>query len=315
MKHEVTYDHINLQVFRLLEDLEVAGQTSSPRGLKVKEAMLATLEINPVYPIMNFEPRKFDWKYFAGETAWYLKANPNIDFINNFSSFWKNICINGYANSNYGNLLFNIHPSTNMDQIEADGGVKQLEWIFNSLIKDSNTRQAIGFFNAPVFQYDENKDFVCTMYVNFWIRFDKLYMKVQMRSNDIFYGLTYDAPWFSTIHQNMFLSLKEHYPKLQLGTYYHCADNIHFYERHFEIADKILESDISSSIKLTLKKPLYSFYPTKFNIESGEKSEFKVELSDEAKKYIQDIDILIKSKDKNASSYKKVLETLYTISE
>ena len=57
-------------------------------------------------------------------------------------------------------------------------------------------------------------------------------MEVQMRSNDIFYGLTFDAPFFAFVHQHMYLWLKDTYPTLSLGTYTHFADNIHFYEQH-----------------------------------------------------------------------------------
>jgi thymidylate synthase len=258
----ISLNHINVQVFHLLEDLEAAGQTSSPRGLVTREANLATLDIDPLYPIMNFEPRKFNWRYFAGELAWYLRGETSIDFINNFSSFWKDICPSGHANSNYGTLILKDHPSTiyaKTAEGEPKLRVNQLEWVFNSLAKDQHSRQAVAFFNTPYFQYEGNKDFVCTMYINFWIRKNYLDMKVQMRSNDIFFGLTYDAPWFSTIHQSMYLNLKEIYPDLKLGIYYHCADNIHYYERHFEIADKILSSNLQDSIQLKLMTPIFRF--------------------------------------------------------
>jgi len=78
------------------------------------------------------------------------------------------------------------------------------------------------------------------MYLNFFIRNNKLNMKLNIRSNDIFYGFSYDVPWFSFILQYMYLWLKEtKYPDLELGSYYHYADNIHYYERHFELIDKI----------------------------------------------------------------------------
>ena len=283
----ISHDHINFQVFRLLEDLEAAGQTSSPRGLVTKEANLATLDIDPLYSVMDFSPRKFNWKYFAGELAWYIKADPSIEFINNFSSFWKGIVgENGSANSNYGNLLFKIHPSTFTDDFEYGGGINTLEWAYQSLINDSNTRQAVAFFNAPCFQIPGNKDFVCTMYVNFWIRKGYLDMKVQMRSNDIFFGLTYDAPWFSTLMQSMYLNLKKTYPDLRLGMYYHCADNIHFYERHFEMAEKIMDSILDDSIKLELKYPIFEF-------ESRKDGSSKLVISSQATDYVNKIDNIL----------------------
>ena len=299
----VYYNHINIQVFQLLEDLESAGQTSSPRGLVTKEANLATLEVDPLYPIMDFSPRKFNWKYFAGELAWYLKGDTSIKFINNFSSFWKDITPSGHANTNYGNLLFKPHPGSSV-------GVNQLEWVYDSLVKDPNTRQAVAFFNAPHFQYEGNKDFVCTMYVNFWIRKGYLDMKVQMRSNDIFFGLTYDAPWFSAIMQSMYLNLKQVYPDLKLGVYYHCADNIHFYERHFEMAEKILDAGLDDSIKLTMIHPLFRF------TESSTPGKHKLLINEEAVNYLAVIDDIVRSGDlpKDQDFWKSTLGQLFEIS-
>jgi thymidylate synthase len=310
---DISYNHINYQVYQLLEDLEAAGQTSSPRGLKTKEANLATLDIDPEYPVMDFPSRRFNWRYFAGELAWYLKADTSIEYINNFSSFWKDICPTGHANSNYGSLLFKSHPSTIYSK-DVDGNpkerVNQLEWVYDSLVKDKNTRQAVAFFNSPYFQYDGNKDFVCTMYLNFWIRKDRLEMKVQMRSNDIFFGLTYDAPWFSAIHQSMFLNLKKIYPNLKLGVYYHCADNIHFYERHFEIADKILDSGVDTSIKLHMIHPLFRF------TETANPGKHQLLINEKAVTYMKMVDDVIESGDikKDQLYWKNILGYLFEIS-
>lgn len=303
-----SYNHINVQVFHLLEDLDAAGNTSSPRGFVTREANLATLEIDPMYSVMDFEPREFNFKYFVGELAWYLKAETSIDFINNFSTFWKNICPTGHANSNYGNILFKPHPSTVGKKHHTSSGtiseeVNQLDWIYGALVADKNSRQAVGFFNSPYFQYIGNKDFVCTMYISFWIQNNYLDMKVQMRSNDIFFGLTYDAPWFSAIQQSMYFNLKKIYPDLKMGIYYHCADNIHFYERHFGLVDKILDSPLKESIELKLKVPLFTF------------KNYRVSLTDEAKHFVDTIDEIIKKGNvpKDLIFWKKQLLYLYEI--
>jgi thymidylate synthase len=174
--------------------------------------------------------------------SWYMQRDTNIGFINNFSNFWQGIATpEGYINSNYGFILFD----------------DQLEWAKNALIKDKNTRQAVCFLNRPKYQYEGNKDFVCTMYLNFWIRDNKLNMKVQMRSNDIFYGLSYDAPFFAFVQQTMWHWLKDTHENLELGTYYHCADNTHFYERHFDIAKNIIEEDVKDPLYFMLKEPFF----------------------------------------------------------
>jgi len=210
----------------IINHIEAEGSESQPRDLKVKESIMSSFMVDPKQPIANFENRKFNWKYLAGEFAWYLNQDRDVDFIGYFSKFWAQLTNPGTneINSNYGSLVFNK---------------EQFGWVVDSLVADKNSRQSIMFFNQPKFQFKENKDFVCTMYANFFIRDNKLNMKIQMRSNDIFYGLTFDAPFFSFLQQSVYLKLKETYPDLELGIYYHFADNLHFYERHFALADSI----------------------------------------------------------------------------
>lgn len=302
---ELQVNHINVQVFQLLEDLEAVGNMSNPRGFKCREANLATLDIDPLHSVMDFGVRPFNWKYYAGELAWYIGKTNEIDFINNFSSFWKGICPDGKCNSNYGHILLAGHPSTKAED-DPIGGKNQLEWVYNSLVKDKDSRQAVAFLNCPHYQYEGNKDFVCTMYLNFWIRHNTLDMKVQMRSNDIFFGLTYDATWFATLHQSMFLNLKKVYPDLKLGTYYHCADNIHYYERHFEEVNKILDEGLGKSYKMTLKHPIFRF---------DEKGE--IFLSMEAMKFAQHVYDIVEDeslfKSMKKEDWKNELGMLYTI--
>lgn len=234
----------------LIEDIEFIGDVSQPRDLKVKELLLHDIIIDPTTPFANFNSRSFNWKYFAGELVWYLNKDTNIEYINKFSGFWKNITNpnSNEINSNYGSLLFG----------------NQLKWVVDSLIQDKNSRQAIAFLNQPKYQFKDNKDFVCTMYLNFFIRNNRLNMKVQMRSNDIFYGLTFDAPFFALVHQHVYLWLREKYSDLELGEYFHFADNIHFYERHFDLANQILsewenpKEVYSNEYEMILQKPLFN---------------------------------------------------------
>jgi len=296
---------INSQVYALLEDLTAFGMKSAPRGHKVVEANVATLDIDPLHPIMNFADRKFNYKYFAGELAWYLSKDNSIDFINNFSTFWAGLTDNGKINSNYGTILLDEHPST----ASSTRGGNQLEWVYNSLKKDKDSRQAVAFLNCPYYQYDGNRDFVCTMYLNFWIRHDRLDMKVQMRSNDIFFGLSYDAPWFSLVHQSMYLQLKKIYPELKIGMYYHCADNIHYYERHFDLVDKIVSSPVTKSPRFSLKHSLFEFD------QNG-----KICLTPEAKEYLEKVVSLVSYQNQSGEKigkdeWKTILTTMVDIVE
>ena len=277
-------DSLNFRFKELISKIEdESNNTANPRGLKVKESLITGFSIDPVFPCADFESRGFNWKYFAGELAWYLLKYRDTDFIDKFSNFWKNIKNeDGTVNSNYGNLLLTkieeikANSSSIKDSIKRDLSTSQIAWVVNSLKKDKSSRQAIAYIGGSRFQYEGNKDFVCTQYLLFFIRDNKLNMKVQMRSNDIFYGLTYDAPWFSTVHQNVYLELLEVYPELELGQYFHYSDNTHFYERHFELAEKIsTEKSDYPGPRLELLKPLWHTYPEGHTV-----------LTDEAKQYL-----------------------------
>ena len=250
----------------IINHIEEQNQSADPRGLKVKESILSNFVIDPKEPIANFDKRKFNWKYLAGELAWYLDQDRDVDFIGSFSNFWGTLTNPGTneINSNYGSLIFNK---------------EQFGWVIDSLVADKNSRQAIMFFNQPKFQFEGNKDFVCTMYSNFFIRENKLNMKVQMRSNDIFYGLTFDAPFFSFLLQSVHIKLLETYPDLQLGDYYHFTDNLHFYERHFSLADsiKIEKIDPEKEHTFVIKEAFIDY--------DGE----KVFLTENAKAYCKEI--------------------------
>lgn len=269
----------------IINDITLDGQLSQPRDMQVRELTIDQRAFDPRFTIANFQNRKFNYKYFAGELAWYLMRDRDIDYISQFSGFWKHITNPGTneINSNYGSLIFN----------------EQLEWVINSLKADKNTRQAIAFLNQPKYQFEGNKDFVCTMYLNFFIRDNKLNMKVQMRSNDIFYGLTFDAPFFSFVYQHVLMELQKTYHDLDYGTYFHCADNIHFYERHFELADNIAsEPEINEeldSVMVNVRLPM-------FEIKNGEYS-----ITDYGQEFIDSVNELAANEDSKQADYKKLL--------
>jgi thymidylate synthase len=265
----------------IISDIKLDGKVSTPRDLEVVELMYGGYEVNPIEPIANFNDREFNFKYFAGELVWYLNKETDVNYINQFSGFWKNITNPGTneINSNYGSLLFG----------------EQLQWVLNTLKSDKNSRQAIAFLNQPKYQVKGNKDFVCTMYLNFSIRDNMLDMKVQMRSNDIFYGLTFDAPFFALVQQHVHMWLKSTYPELELGIYHHYSDNIHFYQRHYELAEKIvMDHPHVNQYNMNLITPL-------FNIENG-----NMIITDHGIKMINNINEAVNN-NKDKHEYYKIL--------
>lgn len=213
----------------------------SSRNLTVNELLHRTIEIDSTKPISTFKNRHFSFRYLLGEFLWYLNGSFNPTFINKFTNFWSTLTDeNNQVNSNYGQIILQ----------------DQFVFAYNTLVKDKYSRQAIMNINAPKHQEKPTKDFPCTLNVLFYIRGEELNMRVHMRSQDIFYGLQYDVPWYSFVHQNMYLLLKEIYPNLRLGKYYHQMDNVHYYERHFDLVKQIKKEHVDYYYSFILHKPI-----------------------------------------------------------
>ena len=211
---------------------------SAPREQKINEITNFKFTIRrPEYCFYANERRSSQFKYIAAELLWYLSGDKSVDFISQFSKFWKKLenC-DDTVNSNYGWLLFY--------EKYAPVWTTQWQWAFDSLYNDKDTRQAVMHFNLPKHQFLDNKDFVCTMYGDFLIRDNKLHFTIHMRSNDAILGLPTDIPFFCILQMNMLNCLKkEKYPNLKLGTYTHFVNSMHLYERNFQLVNEMLEHE------------------------------------------------------------------------
>lgn len=231
----------------LLKDPEYQ---SAPRDQKINEITNCKFTIrDPKQCFYVNERRSSQFKYIAAELLWYLSGDKSVDFISQFSKFWKKLenC-DDTVNSNYGWLLFY--------EKYAPIWTTQWQWAFDSLWNDKDTRQAVMHFNLPKHQFLDNKDFVCTMYGDFLIRDNKLHFTIHMRSNDAILGLPTDIPFFCILQLNMLNCLKkERYPDLELGTYTHFVNSMHLYERNFQLVSEMLE---------------HEFYTVRINYSGGE---------------------------------------------
>ena len=218
-EHETSFRRI----FRAFKD----AQLVSPRGQLIKELENFSYTLPPFVRFQSFECRKFNLSYVKNEMMWYLKGERFDTSITQHAKLWQSI-INedGSINSNYGQYIF--HGDDN----QFDNVVKTL-----SLDKDSR-RASIMILNSSHLLSD-TKDVPCTYSLNFRIRNNRLNMSVHMRSQDAIFGMGNDAPAFSFIHEMLLNALRETYPELQYGSYFHVADSFHVYERHFQMLDQI----------------------------------------------------------------------------
>lgn len=215
---------------------------SRPRGLDIHECLNVGLYINDITQnLFRYEDKSLTLPtgYVKKEMCLYLMATNSAQMFSKASSFWNNIKnSDGTINSAYGNLIFNE---------SLNDGRSQFDWAYDSLKHDKDSRQAFMRYNNTSHQFNGNKDLPCTFIQCFHIRDNKLHSTVEMRSNDIIKGTTYDIPSFILFQHLMYLRLKTIYPDLTLGSYTHFANSLHAYSSDFELIEKRLTNNIISN--------------------------------------------------------------------
>ena len=179
---------------------------------------------------------KVNHEYVKSEIEWYKSMSTNIiDIYGQYQDppqAWKlSSNKHGEINSNYGLLCYS--PKYH----------NQLSNALSELIRNKDTRRATIIYNRPSIwaEYNENdkNDFICTNAVTYYIRNDKIYCVVQMRSNDVIFGYKNDFAWQQFMHRevvNLYNeSLDSDEDELGTGLMYWQVQNLHVYERHFHL--------------------------------------------------------------------------------
>ena len=98
-------------------------------------------------------------------------------------------------------------------------------------------------YNRPSIweEYNENgkSDFICTNAVTYYIRDDELHCVVQMRSNDVVFGYKNDYAWQLYVLEDMVKDYNDcksqNYEEIKVGSIMWQVQNLHVYERHFDL--------------------------------------------------------------------------------
>ena len=182
------------------------------------EEINVVIEINdPTRNIVTSPLRKLPLRYMIGEFLWFLSRNRRLREIQKFTKGWNRMSDDGVnLNSNYG---FAIHDKYDFDQWEF---VKQ------ELTDNSASRRAVIHIKEPRdLRSDPTSDVNCGVYMQFFIRDEKLYLSTYMRSNDVWMGFPYDAFYMTSLLVLMSMELG-----LDIGTYTHYAGSMHLYLRN-----------------------------------------------------------------------------------
>lgn len=242
-KHKTVFENIDEAQLYLYRQLLSCGEKISTRDMNTLELFPVYFSIkNPRARITTLKGRNWKFAPALGEVVWHLSGSKDVGFISEYLSNWKNFSEDKQqiTGSCYGFKMF-----------EKDSLTGRSRWndIVNLLRNDRYSRRAVISLLDPSEEIDSYKlDISCTISLQFLVRNEKLDLIVNMRSNDLVWGLPYDFFLFSYLQEFMAAELE-----IQLGNYHHFTASLHLYEKHFELAKRVIERN-SGSLGLIMPK-------------------------------------------------------------
>lgn len=211
------------EAYNRLRPLLLLSDEVGPRGMVTKELLNVSIELtNPRSRLGWNIGRGFSLPFAIGEAALIFNATNSVEPI-------------AFLNPRMRQF------SDDLETLYGAYGPRISKYIHDLVIKlqvDRHSRQAILVIptNEDVRVY--TKDWPCTCVIQFMIRKEKLHMFVTMRSNDFIYGLPYDLFNYTSFQETMANELG-----VEVGTYYHTAQSLHLYEKHYELVESIERMD------------------------------------------------------------------------
>lgn len=250
---EIIADNVNDLFVNACKALNNFGEIVSPRGMSVHELRNVSLVLtNPENNVVTVKDRNISFKYLIAEWLWYVGARQDkegADFIVKYAPFWGTLRNNdGSLNSNYGYYFFNkmdqVLPTEEEFKPISDYyfNKSQFEYVIDTLVKDSESRQAVVNINNIYHKAHTTKDFPCTTSMQFIVRDNKLHMTVTMRSTDLVLGFCNDVFQFTMFQYIVFNELKKRYNELSMGEFTLFTASLHYYERHQNMVNNVISN-------------------------------------------------------------------------
>lgn len=213
---------------RLCEMLARSGSEVDPRGMPTRELLNISFEIcDPRNRLTTLAVRKWSGALAVAELAWHLRGEMDVTPLEFYAPRWRDFADDGglVRGSCYGARIF----GSDLGRASQWQNVKAL------LKQDPSSRRAVLNFRAASEDVSEtSKDISCTNSMQFILRERKLHAFVNMRSNDVIWGVPYDIFLFTLLQELMAAELE-----VELGSYFHSAASMHVYDRHFGLCDLI----------------------------------------------------------------------------
>lgn len=247
-----TYKGINSFLKGACQLLLTEGIKRKTRGYscyELPEPFLFKLT-EPQSRIVTIPERKWNKTLPYAESLWIASGRNDLSYICHYLNRMKEFSDDGiFMRGGYGPRFRNYNGLTTDYQIRTvnvrqEGSVDQLRYIVECFSKDSETRRAVITFGDPMkddFDHHgmlkESKDIPCTRELHFVKQAvsNKLDLIVKMRSNDLIWGASAVNIFNYTFMQEYVAAILG----MEVGNYYHLADNMHYYESFKTLVEKL----------------------------------------------------------------------------
>ncbi len=212
----------------VLSSLLTEGAPAKPRGLQTLELFPATFTLTrPRNRCVANRERRWNLPLAIGEFCWHVSGSNELQFIEYYAKRWREFAEDGSTirGSCYGHRVLS----------QCNDHRSQWQQIVEVLRADPQSRRAVLNFQERTEDLVTDKDVPCANTMQVLVRDSRLHAIVSMRSNDAIWGLPYDVFLFT-----MFQELLASELRLPLGTYTHTVGSLHLYERHFDLAQRII---------------------------------------------------------------------------
>lgn len=254
------FNGINSFLVGMSKILLQEGVERNTRGSKcweLPEPVMIKIK-NPLSRWVTILDRKWNMFLPYAESLWLAAGRNDLNFIRYYLSKMEIFSDDGeFLRGGYGprlrfyngNTIDYKKPSIKVDNDVNHQEIDQFRYIINCFKKDLYTRQAIITIGDPPKdcfglnnEIKHTKDLPCTRTLQFMksSQGNKLNLTVHMRSNDFIWGA-------SAVNMFNYMFMQEYFAQilgLEVGEYFHIANNLHYYDEHKHLVEKLSQLEV-----------------------------------------------------------------------
>ncbi|MDR2458288.1 MAG: thymidylate synthase [Clostridiales Family XIII bacterium] len=203
-------------------------------------------DLSKEFPALTLRPVPFKNAIDEILWIWQKKSNKTSDLNSQIWDLWKDE--DGTIGKAYGYQLgikYNFGSNRIMDQVD------NIIW---QLKNTPNSRRMI----TNIFNFADLKDMglePCAYSMSFNVTGNKLNGLLNQRSQDV---LTANA--WNVLQYSVLLHIFAQISDLKIGEFVHVINDVHIYDRHIDIIEKLIKKDVYPAPKFIINKDKKNFY-------------------------------------------------------